>query len=344
MQVLHEQDVRREVLDGRRIAMIGFGAQGRPQALNARDSGLELVVGLRPGSAARAVAEVDGLRVADVPDAVAQSDVVMLLIPDEEQPAAFEQDIAPHLRDGAYLGFAHGFTIHFGKIRPAVTTNVFLVAPKGVGRMVRRQYEVGQGVPCLYAVQQDPAGDTCDVALAYACGIGGGRAGLLPTTFREETETDLFSEQTILCGGLIELIRAGFETLVDAGYAPEVAYFECLHEVKLIADLVHERGIADMQTAISNTAEYGGVTRGRRVVGAAAREAMRVILSEIQAGKFADEWMAEYAAGSPTLRKAADDVRKHPIEGVGRSMRTMMPWLPEQQRSAGATNGMESGE
>ncbi len=327
MQVLHESDIRREVLDGRRIAIIGFGAQGQPQALNLRDSGLDVLVGLRAGSATRSAAEAAGLRVTGVPDAVAQSDIVMLLIPDEQQPTAFTELVAPHLRPGAYLGFAHGFAIHFGKVRPAADINVFLVAPKGVGRMVRRQYEVGQGVPCLYAVQQDPAGNTRDVALAYACGIGGGRAGLLETSFREETETDLFSEQTILCGGMIELIRAGFETLVDAGYAPEVAYFECLHEVKLIADLVHERGIVDMQAAISNTAEYGGVTRGRRVIDQSARAALREILAEIQSGAFADEWMTEYAAGTPKLRAAAEQARAHQIEEVGRRMRGMMPWL-----------------
>jgi len=331
MNVLYEKDVRRDAIRARRVAVIGYGAQGRPQALNLRDSGFDVVVGLPTTSRSRAAAAADGLTVRDTPAAVAAADVVMLLGPDEVQPAVYVEQIAPQLRRGAYVGFAHGFAIHYRKISPAPDTNVFLVAPKGVGRMVRRQFEAGGGVACLFAVHQDPSGDTRDIALGYACGLGGGRAGLFETTFREETETDLFSEQAILCGGLVELIRAGYETLVGAGYAPEVAYFECLHEVKLIADLIHERGITGMQQAISNTAKFGGVTRGPRLVNAAARQTMQDVLGEIQSGQFADEWMAECAAGKPRLTRALAESGAHPIEEVGRRLRAMMPWLAPRE-------------
>ncbi|MCK4343605.1 MAG: ketol-acid reductoisomerase [Phycisphaerae bacterium] len=327
MNVLYEKDVRTDVLRSRRIAVIGFGSQGRPQALNLRDNGLEVMVGLRQESPSRPEAEAAGLKVCELAEAVRRSDVVMMLIPDELQPEVFEQDVRPNLKRGAYLGFAHGFAIHFGKIVPAPDVNVFLVAPKGVGKMVRRQYEAGGGVPCLIAVQQDPSGDTREVALGYACGLGGGRTGILESTFREETETDLFGEQAVLCGGLVELIRAGFETLVAAGYAPEMAYFECLHEVKLIADLIHERGIAGMRTAISNTAEYGGLTRGRRVIGESAREGMQALLKEIQSGAFANEWLAESAAGRPRMIKQEAQEAEHEIEKVGQRLRGLMPWL-----------------
>jgi ketol-acid reductoisomerase len=251
----------------------------------------------------------------------------MLLIPDELQPPAYEQAVRPHLKSGAYVGFAHGFAIHYRRIIPDAATNVFLVAPKGIGPMVRQQYEGGGGVPGLIAVAQDPSGDTREVALAYACAIGCGRAGILETTFREETETDLFSEQAVLCGGLTELIRAGFETLVASGYAPEIAYFECLHEVRLIADLIHACGIAGMRASISNTATYGDLTRGRRVIGPATRQAMQELLKEIQSGAFADEWLAEYAAGKPTMRTLVEKDAQHEIESVGRRLRAMMPWL-----------------
>lgn len=327
MKVRYEQNLRIPTVASKQIAIIGYGAQGRPQALNLRDSGLDIVVGLRAGSPSRAVAENDGLSVCTPQQAAGQAHVVMLLIPDELQPEVFARDIAPHLRPGAYLGFAHGFAIHYRKVRPAPDTNVFLVGPKGVGPMVRRQYQAGGGVPCLIAVHQDPAGNSRDVAFGYACGLGGGRAGVFETTFREETETDLFGEQAVLCGGLVELIRAGFETLVEAGYAPEMAYFECLHEVKLIADLVHQRGIAGMREAISNTAEFGGVTRGPRVIGESSRTALRQLLTEIQSGAFADEWLAEHAAGRPTLRGAAEREARHELEQVGRRLRGMMPGL-----------------
>lgn len=327
MDVIRGSDVRVDELTGKRIAVVGFGSQGRAQALNLRDSGCDVVVALRPDSLSAAAATPARLQVANLPDAVRSADIVMMLIPDERQPEVYARDIAPHLKPGAYLGFAHGFAIHFRQLVPAESVNVFLCAPKGIGPMVRRQYEAGRGVPALIAVHQDPTGDTRDVALAYAAALGCGRAGILETTFREETETDLFGEQAVLCGGLSELIRTGFQTLVEAGYSPELAYFECLHEVKLIADLIHTRGIAGMRAAISNTAKFGDVTRGRRIIGPATRQAMREILTEIQSGTFADQWMAEHAAGQPNLRAAADRDAAHPIEEVGTRLRKLMPWL-----------------
>ncbi len=348
MRVWHDQDVRRDALEGKRVAIIGYGAQGHAHALNLHDSGFDVTVGLRAGSSHWATAAQAGLRVVEVEEAVRCADVVMVLIPDEVQPDVYARQIRPNLRRGAYLAFAHGFAVHFGRIVPPVDCSVFLVAPKGPGRLVRRQYSDGSGVPCLIAVHRDMAGDTRDVALAYASGIGGGRAGILETTFREETETDLFGEQAVLCGGLTELIRAGFETLVDAGYRPEMAYFECLHEVKLITDLIYERGITGMRAAISNTAEYGDLTRGRRVVGEAARSAMKSVLAEIQSGAFAEEWMAEFAAGKKKMCEMATGGAAHEIEQVGRRLRSMMPWLagdateaePGQARGAGGARGL----
>jgi ketol-acid reductoisomerase len=318
-------------LEGATIAILGFGSQGAAQALNARDSGLRVVVGLRTNSRRRPTAEAAGLAVAEPADAVRAADVVQMLVPDEVQAEVYEQVVRPTLRPGGYLGFAHGFAIHYGQIVPEVATNVFLVAPKGIGPMVRAQYLAGRGVAALIAVRQDPAGDTREVALAYAGALGCGRAGVLETTFREETETDLFSEQAVLCGGLTELIRAGFETLVEAGYAPEVAYFECLHEVKLIADLIHARGIAGMRAAISNTAKFGDVTRGRRVIGPEVRDAMRTILQEVQSGAFAEEWRREHGAGLRHLRERLAEEGRHPIEEVGARMRGIMPWLADAQ-------------
>ena len=327
MNILRDQDLPPQALASRSIAIIGFGSQGRAQALNLRDSGCRVTVALRPQSPSRARAEAAGLPVGEIGRVVAQNDIVLLLIPDERQPDVYQDSIRGNLRPGAYLGFAHGFAVHHRRIVPDPATNVFLVAPKGIGPMVRQQYEAGRGVPALIAVQQDPAGDTRDVALAYAGAIGCGRAGILETTFREETETDLFSEQAVLCGGLTELIRAGFDTLVAAGYAPEMAYFECLHEVKLIADLIYACGITGMRAAISNTAAYGDLTRGRRVIGPATRQAMQELLKEIQSGVFADEWLAEYAAGRPTMRTLAARDANHGIEVVGQRVREMMPWL-----------------
>ena len=327
MNILRDSDIPGGALHDKRIAVIGFGSQGRAQALNLCDSGLRVEVGLRAGSASCARAETEGLAVREIADAARRADVVMLLIPDELQPEVYERDIRPHLRPGAYLGFAHGFAIHYRTIVPSAATNVFLVAPKGIGPMVRQQYQAGAGVAALIAVHQDPTGDTRDVALAYACGLGCGRTGILEITFREETETDLFGEQAVLCGGLTELIRAGFETLVAAGYSPELAYFECLHEVKLIADLIHQRGITGMRAAISNTAAFGDVTRGRRVIGPATRQAMQELLAEIQSGAFANEWSAEHKAGKARMQALAAKDAEHPIEHVGRRLRALMPWL-----------------
>jgi ketol-acid reductoisomerase len=331
VDVLYDKDSRPAVLQGQRVAVIGFGSQGHAHALNLRDSGYTVCVGLRPGSRSWSRAESSGLEVRDTAEAVRGADVVMILIPDEIQPDTYQKQIGPNLRDGAYLGFAHGFCIHFQKIKPSAGVNVFMVAPKGPGHLVRREYQAGAGVPCLLAVQQDPSGNSREVGLAYACGIGGGRAGILETTFREETETDLFGEQAVLCGGLSELIRAGYETLTEAGYAPEMAYFECLHEVKLIVDLIYEHGITGMRHSISNTAEYGDLTRGQKVIGPPAREAMKALLADIRSGAFANEWMAECAAGKVRMKALADRDAQHPIEQVGRRLRALMPWLKAKQ-------------
>jgi ketol-acid reductoisomerase len=322
-----DRDADPGVLKGKRIAIIGFGSQGHAHAQNLHDSGYDVVVAEQPDPAVRARVEAAGLKALDTPDAVAQADVVMVLIPDELQKGVYEKDIAPHLKDGAYLAFAHGFSIHFKRIAPAKSVNVFMVAPKGPGHLVRRQYQAGGGVPCLLAVHQDPSGDTRALGLAYACGIGGGRAGVLETTFKEETETDLFGEQAVLCGGLTELIRAGFETLTEAGYAPEMAYFECVHEVKLIVDLIYERGITGMRDSISNTAEYGDITRGKKVIGEPSRTAMRRILADIQSGDFAREWVAECEAGKPNMTALAGKESKHAAEVIGRELRGLMPFI-----------------
>ncbi len=311
----------RGALHGRRIGVLGFGSQGRAQALNLHDSGCDVVVGLRDGSAAWRAAQNEGLSVAEVTPAVRQAEIVVFLVPDEVQPGLYEDVVRPNLRPGAYLGFAHGFAIHYRALIPTPDTNVFLVAPKGIGPMVRQQYLAGRGVPALVAVHQDPSGDTHAVAHAYAAALGCDRAGIIATTFRDETETDLFGEQAVLCGGLVELIRAGFDTLVGAGYAPELAYYECLYEVKLIADLIHDRGIAGMRKAISRTAAFGGLTRGPRVIGPAARAELKNMLAEIQSGEFARQWLAEYAAGKLQLSAAIEAEAQHAIEEVGARLR-----------------------
>ena len=327
MDVYYDGATNLRLITGKTVAIIGYGSQGRAHALNLQDSGCDVVVGLRAQSTSAQRAADDGLPYASIEKATARADVVMLLAPDEEQPALYLRSVYEHLRPGAYLAFAHGFAIHFGTIVPAKDVNVFMVAPKSPGRLVRSEYERGRGVPCLIAVHQDPTGDTRDVALAYASAIGGGRAGILETTFKDETETDLFGEQAVLCGGVSALVTAGFETLVEGGYAPEMAYFECLHELKLIVDLMYERGIDGMRQGISNTAEFGDYTRGPRVVGAAAKEAMREVLKQIQDGSFAREWMHEHAAGMPYFEESRRTAQAHPIEAVGTRLRGLMPWL-----------------
>ncbi|HYA35955.1 MAG TPA: ketol-acid reductoisomerase, partial [Candidatus Binataceae bacterium] len=327
MQVYYDRDADLNALRPKKIAIIGFGSQGHAHALNLRDSGMDVRVGLRSDSASAEKARKQGLQVFDTAEAARQADIIMMLVPDEMGSEIYEKEIAPALKPGKSLAFGHGFNIHFGFIKPPKDVNVFMIAPKGPGHLVRSEYTKGRGVPCLLAVQQDPSGDTKKVGLAYGAAIGGARAAVIETTFREETETDLFGEQSVLCGGLTELIRAGFETLVAAGYAPEMAYFECVHEVKLIVDLIYEGGISNMRYSISNTAEYGDMTRGKRVIGKEAREAMKKILADIQSGAFANEWINEYRAGLPHFRELRKEGEKHQLEEVGRRLRSFMPWL-----------------
>jgi len=340
MEAYYDRDVDRGALDGKTIAIIGYGSQGRAHALNLHDSRHDVVVGLRPESAKRDEARRDGVPVASIPEAVAQADLVMMLIPDEEQPAVYMRDVVEHLRPGTVLAFAHGFGIHFGTIVPPADIDVIMIAPKGTGRLVRTEYEAGRGVPCLIAIHQNPSGSARAVALAYASGIGGGRAGILETTFKEETETDLFGEQAVLCGGMSALVKAGFETLTEAGYAPEMAYFECLHEMKLIVDLMYERGIEGMRNAISNTAKYGDYTRGERIITQQTRETMREILAEIRSGKFAQDWVAEHAAGKPSFRRFREEAARHELEHVGRELRGLMPWMNEHASNAEADDDL----
>ena len=329
MRAFYDADIDRTALDGKTIAIVGYGSQGRAHARNLQDSGCDVVVGLRTGSASWDTAKSEGLRVAEVAEAAAAADIVMMLIPDEEQPATYIRSIVEHIKPTAAIAFAHGFGIHFGTIVPPKGNDVFMIAPKGPGRLVRSEYEAGRGVPCLVAIAQNPSGTAREVAFAYAGAIGGGRAGVLETTFKEETETDLFGEQAVLCGGVSALITAGFETLTEAGYAPEMAYFECLHEMKLIIDFMYERGIEGMRNAISNTAKYGDYTRGPRIVTDETRAEMRRILGEIQSGAFAQAWVSEHAAGKPSFNAYREAAGKHPIEAVGAKLRQLMPWLRE---------------
>ena len=340
MEAYYDRDVDRGALDGKTIAVIGYGSQGRAHALNLHDSRHAVVVGLRPGSPKRDEVRKEGLAVASIPDAVSGADVVIMLIPDEEQPAVYMREVVEHLKPGTALAFAHGFGIHFGTIVPPADVDVIMIAPKGPGRLVRTEYEAGRGVPCLIAVHQDATGRARSIAFAYASAIGGGRAGILETSFREETETDLFGEQAVLCGGMSALVKAGFETLVEAGYAPEMAYFECLHEVKLIVDLMYERGIEGMRDAISNTAKYGDYTRGERIITDQTRAEMRKILGEIQSGAFAQEWVAEHASGKPSFRAFRAKAAQHEIEHVGTELRGLMPWLNGGQTAAEADDGL----
>jgi ketol-acid reductoisomerase len=338
--VYYEADADRSLIQGRKVAIIGYGSQGHAHALNLRDSGVDVRVGLRDGSASKAKAEAEGLRVLPVADAAAEADVVMILLPDTEQKRVYDAEIAPHLSPGDALAFAHGFNIRFGRITPPAGVDVFMVAPKGPGHLVRRTYVEGGGVPSLIAVEQDATGKARDVALSYADAIGSARAGVIETTFAEETETDLFGEQVVLCGGLTALVQAGFETLVDAGYQPEMAYFECLHEVKLIVDLMYEEGIAGMRYSISDTAEYGDVTRGPRIITQATRDEMKRILAEITSGRFAEEWVAESEAGRARFNELRAAGQAHPVEQVGAQLRAMMPWISAgKQKVADASGG-----
>ncbi|MBF0293996.1 MAG: ketol-acid reductoisomerase [Magnetococcales bacterium] len=327
MKVYYDSDADLAEIRSRRVAIIGYGSQGHAHAQNLKDSGVNVTVGLRKGSTSWAKAEAAGLQVAEVAGAVRGADVVMILVPDEHQARVYREEVAPNLKSGAALVFAHGFNIHFGQIDPPAGMDVFLVAPKGPGHLVRSEYLKGGGVPSLIAIHQDATGNAKKIALAYASANGGGRAGVIETSFREETETDLFGEQAVLCGGITALIQAGFETLVEAGYAPEMAYFECLHETKLIVDLIYEGGIANMRYSISNTAEYGDLTRGPRIITDETRKEMKKILDEIQTGEFAREWILENMAGRARFQALRRRGQEHPIEKLGEGLRAMMPWI-----------------
>ena len=331
MKVFYDRDADLAHLKSKKVAIIGYGSQGHAHAQNLKDSGMDVVVGLRPASISWKKAESVGLAVAEVGQAVSAADVIMMLVPDEHQARIYRKDVAPNLKKGASLAFAHGFNIHYGQIEPPLEVDIFLAAPKGPGHLVRAEYKRGGGVPTLIAIHQDFSREAQRTALAYASAIGGGRAGIIETTFKEETETDLFGEQAVLCGGITALIQAGFETLVEAGYSPEMAYFECLHETKLIVDLIYEGGIANMRYSISNTAEYGDVTRGPRVIGDESRREMKRILEEIQSGEFAREWILENMAGRPRFQALRRKGQSHPIEALGRNLREMMPWIRKDQ-------------
>jgi ketol-acid reductoisomerase len=326
-RMYYDEDANLDLLKDKTVAIIGYGSQGHAHALNLKESGVNVIVGLYPGSKSTPKAEAAGLTVKTVAEASQAADWIMILLPDEVQKTIYTQEIAPYLTEGKVLSFAHGFNIHFGQVVPPENVDVVMVAPKGPGHLVRRTYEQGEGVPALFAVYQDATGQARDRAMAYAKGIGGTRAGILETTFREETETDLFGEQVVLCGGLSALIKSGFETLVEAGYQPELAYFECLHEVKLIVDLVVEGGLAKMRDSISNTAEYGDYTRGPRIVTDETRAEMRKVLKEIQSGQFAREFVLENQAGKPGFTAMRRQEAEHPIEAVGKNLRAMFSWL-----------------
>jgi ketol-acid reductoisomerase len=328
MRVYYDRDADVNLIKDRKVVIVGYGSQGRAHALNLKDSGAKQVaVALRPGSSTAKKVEADGLKVMSVADAAKWGDVLMMAAPDELQADIWRDHIAENIRDGAAIAFAHGLNVHFNLIEPKSTIDVIMIAPKGPGHTVRGEYLKGGGVPCLIAVHQDASGNAQDIALSYASAIGGGRSGVIETTFKEECETDLFGEQAVLCGGLVELIRAGFETLVDAGYAPEMAYFECLHEVKLIVDLIYEGGIANMNYSISNTAEFGEYMSGPRIITDETRAEMKKILRDIQTGKFTSEWIREVKAGMPSFKATRRVNDAHPIEEVGERLRGMMPWI-----------------
>jgi ketol-acid reductoisomerase len=327
MNVYYDKDADLSIIRGMKVAILGYGSQGHAHANNLKDSGVSVVVGLRPDSPSAAKASSAGLEVKNIPDAVKWADLVMILAPDEHQAKLYREHVEPNLKKGGVLAFAHGFNIHYGQVEPRADMDVIMIAPKGPGHLVRSTYTQGAGVPSLIAIHQDASGKAKQIALSYASANGGGRGGIIETNFREETETDLFGEQAVLCGGATALVQAGFEVLVEAGYAPEMAYFECLHELKLIVDLMYEGGIANMRYSISNTAEYGDITRGPRVVSAQAKEEMRKILREVQTGQFAREFILENQAGAPYLKSMRRISKEHPIEQVGEKLRGMMSWI-----------------
>jgi len=337
--IYYDKDADLQIIKGMKVAVVGYGSQGHAHALNLKESGVDVVVGLREGSSSRAKAEAAGLKVMSISDAAKWGDLVMLLAPDTEQKRIYDADIAPHMGKGKVLAFAHGFNIRFHRIEPPADVDVVMIAPKGPGHLVRRTYAEGGGVPTLIAVHQDASGRAKQIALSYASANGGGRAGIIETTFTEETETDLFGEQVVLCGGLTSLIMAGYETLVEAGYQPEMAYFECLHEVKLIVDLMYEEGIAGMRYSISDTAEYGDVSRGPRIINADTKAEMRRILGEIQSGKFAEEWIAESDGGRKRFAEMQQAGRNHPIEKIGSQLRSMMPFIRKGKQSVSEVSG-----
>jgi ketol-acid reductoisomerase len=330
MRVYYDRDADVNLVKSKKVAVIGYGSQGHAHANNLRDSGVkDVVVALRPGSGSAPKAEAAGFKVMSNTDAAKWADIVMVLAPDELQAALYNNELKPNMREGTALAVAHGLSIHFRLIEPRPDMDVFMIAPKGPGHTVRSEYQRGGGVPCLVAVDQNPSGNALEIALSYASAIGGGRAGVIETTFREECETDLFGEQSVLCGGLTSLILAGFETLVEAGYAPEMAYFECCHEVKLIVDLIYEGGIANMRYSVSNTAEYGDYSRGPRIIDEQVRAEMKKVLSEIQSGRFAREWVLENNAGQPSFKAMRRRAAEHQIEEVGERLRAMMPWIKQ---------------
>jgi len=328
MEMLYEKDANVDLIKSKKIAIFGFGSQGHAHALNLKDSGVkEVVVALREGSSSRKKAEAQGLRVMSLSDAAEWADILMMLTPDELQSQIYKNHIEQRMREGTSLGFAHGLNIHFNLINARKDLDIFMIAPKGPGHLVRSEYQRGGGVPCLMAIHQDSSGKAKDLALSYASAIGGGKSGVIETTFKDECETDLFGEQSVLCGGLVELIKNGYETLVEAGYPPEMAYFECLHEVKLIVDLIYEGGIANMNYSISNTAEYGEYVTGKKIIDSKTKERMKEILKDIQSGKFAKQWMDENKNGQKNFLKMRKELADHPIEKVGKKLRALMPWI-----------------